>query len=192
LGQGRVSLRGRKFNTEFPGFYKFISLTKIEPVSRVDVDSLSGVLYRFGDDGVFQAYEYEQHEQVDIAEKFLEELSLVIHKFKLENVLALDVRGGTSPSIIRFEYDYGRMATVAVELNRKPLEPEDRLTGMAFSLEDSELRAGEGDVYARNIRGTHTVFYNHKSSAAVVDEDNFEIDVSAIRGVLISNQVLAY
>ena len=167
-----------------------ISLTKIESISNIDVNAHRGVLYRLDDAGRFQEYEYEQGEQIDIPGEFLEELSAVIRKFKLENVLALDVGGGISPSITRFEYDFGTTATVTVQLNRKPTEPGDRQTGMAFSLEDGEPHTYGPDIYAKNIKGKHTVFYNHDHP--IVDEGNFKIDVSAIRGVLISNKILTY
>lgn len=167
-----------------------ISLTKIEPLSNVDANALRGVLYHLDDTGKFQAYEYEQGDQIDIPKDFLEELSGVLRKFKLEKVIALDVGGGESSSTTRFEYDYGNTATVTVQLNRKPIMPDDRQTGMAFSLEAGEPYVYGPDIYAKNTNGKHTVFYNHENP--IVDEANFNIDASAIRGVLISNGVLAY
>ena len=167
-----------------------ISLAKIELLSNVDVNGLRGVLYHLDDTGRFQEYEYEQGDQIDIPKDFLEELSGVLRQFKLEKVLALDVVGGDSPSITRFEYDLGNTATVTVQLNRNPTEPGDRQTGMAFSLEAGEPHVYGPNVYAANIKGKHTVFYNHNK--AVVDEANFNIDTSAIRGVLISNGILAH
>jgi hypothetical protein len=166
-----------------------ISLTKIEPISSVNIHALRGILYRLDDAGNFQAYEYERGGQIDIPANFLEELSAVLRKFKLEQVLALDVGGRLSPSITSFEYDYGSSATVTVHLNRKPISLAERLTGMAFSFEDEKAHIYHPDVYEKNVKGNHTVFYNHEGS--IVDEDNFKIDVSAIRGVLISNEILA-
>lgn len=169
-----------------------ISLTKIEPIANVDVGAIRGTLYLLNDDGCFQAYEYEHGDPVDIPAVFLEELSEAFLKYKLEKVLALDIDASTSTT--RFEYDYGRMATVTVELNRAPVEPQDRPTGLAF---ESEVDAGAAygpnacpNYYAENVRGTHSVFYNH--SNPVLDESNFTINRSAIRGVLVSNGILAY
>jgi hypothetical protein len=170
--------------------YSEISLAKVEPLSNVDVKGLRGVLYHLDDTGRFQEYEYERGDQIDIPEDFLEDLSDVFRKFKLEKVLALDVEGGAPSANTRFEYDFGNTATVTVQLNRKPTEPSDRLTGIAFSLEAGEPRVCGADTYAENIKGNHTVFYNHPHQ--VVDELNFNIDTSVIRELLISNGILPH
>jgi hypothetical protein len=164
-----------------------ISLTKIVSLATVDGTAIRGVLYLLNDNGRFQPYEYEYGDEINIPPAFLKELADVLHKFKLEKVLALDISGGWKPDFRGFEYDYGTKATITVQLNRQP-GPDDRRTGLSFALESEVPHGYSGDVYAENERGTHQVFYNHKKS--VVDDSNFTIDKSAIRRILVSNGIL--
>jgi len=167
-----------------------ISLTKIEPISGLDRNEIRGVLYRLKDDGCFQPYEFEYGEEVDIPSTFLKELSQTLREYKLERLLALDVTGGRSPTITQYEYDYGKTATITVNLNRTPIESEDRQTGLAFVMEGDAPRSYGPNIYAKNVRDTHNVFYNHNMQ--IIDDSNFEIDRSAIRGILVLNGILAY
>ena len=171
-----------------------ISLTKIEPVKALDTDKLRGVLYRLADNG-FQAYEFEYGAEPEIPPDFLKELTEFLLSNKLEDLIALDVSKQSHDPTLKeyeyeYEYDYGNAATVTVKSTREPVFPKDRKTGMTFALvEGGTIQPYDGpDIYAEK-KNTHQVFYNH--NAPIVDDLTYTLDRAAIRGVLVSNGILA-
>src|SRR5271155_5431685 len=137
-----------------------ISLTKITSLHSVEQIPIRGVLYLLNDVGSFQAYEYEHGDTIDIPLFFLEELSGILRKFRMEKVIALDIgefQAGHN-SFPSFEYVLGDTATVTVQLDKK-VEPHHRQTGFTFVKEDDKLGYQFGEVYAEK-KNTHQVFYD--------------------------------
>lgn len=170
-----------------------ISLTKIEPLKALDTDKLRGVLYRLTDNG-FQPYEFEYGAELEIPPDFLKELSEFLLSNKLEDLIALDVsKQSHDPAVqgYEYEYDYGNAATVTVKSTRPPVFPKDRKTGMTFALVgDGTLQPYDGPNIYSEKKNTHQVFYNH--NAPIVDDLTYTLDKAAIRGVLVSNGILAH
>jgi hypothetical protein len=166
-----------------------ISLTKITSLDSMEPIPIRGVLYLLNDLGSFQAYEFEHGDTIDIPSFFLEELSRILRKFKMEKVIALDV-GEFQPSrnsLPSFEYVLGDMATVTVQLDKK-VEPHYRQTGFTFVGEDDKLGQQFGEVYAEK-KNTHQVFYD--KNCRLPTEPDCEVDPSEVRRILVLNRILA-
>jgi hypothetical protein len=167
-----------------------ISLTTITHLDLIEQSPIRGVLYFLNDAGSFQAYEFEHGDALDISSTFLEELSEILHKFKMEKVIALDTGAvhASRDNFPNFEYVVGDTATVTVRVDKK-VESHHRQTGFTFLENEGEILHQFGEVYAEK-KNTHQVFYDAK--CRLPKEPGLKIDPSEVRRILVLNSILAY